>query len=246
MFQDVAELREFYTSPLGQVTTRILRRRVTELWPNLKGQRVLVLGYGTPLMRPMLGNAERTFALMPIKQGVITWPREGPNLTSLADETRLPLQDASVDAVILLHAIECAPHLDAMMEEVWRVLTSGGRILVIAPNRAGLWAHTDRTPFGHGAAFSSRQIRQFLKTHLFIPEREVPALFGPPSNLRFWLALAPAIEEIGRRWFKALAGVHLIEGSKQLYAPSGLRAKARQTASLMPVAKAAPAGLRRG
>ena len=223
MFNDVAELREFYTSPLGQLAQRILRRKMRLIWPDLSGQRVLALGYATPLLRPLLGEAERVMAFMPATQGVIPWPREGPNHTALVDETALPLLDSSVDRVILMHGIECAPLPDEMMSEIWRVLTSSGRLLVIAPNRAGFWAQSDNTPFGHGSAFSQRQIKALLRRHLFIPENEARALFFPPSSAAFWRSTAPMWENIGNRWLKAFAGVHLIESAKQLYVPAGKR-----------------------
>lgn len=242
MFNDVGDLRGFYTSPLGQLAQRYLRRKARSLWPDMRGQRILAIGYGTPLLRPWLDEAERVMAFMPARQGVIPWPQEGPNRTALVDETGLPLLDASVDRIILMHAIECAPQLDALMNEVWRVLTSGGRLLVIAPNRSGLWAQSDSTPFGAGSAFSGPQIKKLLRHHLFIPEREARALFFPPSSRAFWRGAAPMLENIGSRWLGALAGVHLIEASKQLYAPTGKLARTKGYA--MAPAKAVPAGLR--
>lgn len=242
MFTDVAELREFYTSPLGQLTQRLLRRRMRAFWPDLRGQRILALGYATPLLRPLLDEAERVMAFMPAQQGVVPWPQEGPNRTALVDERGLPLLDASVDRVILMHAIECAPMLDPLMEEVWRVLTSGGRLLVVAPNRTGLWAQSEATPFGHGAAFSARQIKQLLRDHLFIPENDSRALFFPPSGASFWRSTAPVWERVGARWLSAFAGVHLVEAAKQLYAPAGKRARTR--AYVAATVRPAPAGLR--
>lgn len=242
MFVDVAELRGFYTSPLGLLARRYLRRKMRELWPDLRGQRVLALGYATPILRPLLNEAERVLAFMPARQGVISWPHEGPNRTTLIDETVLPLLDASVDRIILMHTIETAPERDALMQELWRVLTSNGRMMVIAPNRSGLWAQSDSTPFGAGAAFSSRQIKQLLKNHLFIPERDARALYFPPSQKSFWLGTAPMWERFGQQWMGALAGVHLIEASKQLYIPGGSRAVA--TSYKTHRQKALPAGLR--
>jgi SAM-dependent methyltransferase len=243
MYLNVAELREFYTSPLGKMVQHHLRTAVRELWPQVTGERVMVLGFGTPLLRPFFHEAERVMAFMPAEQGVLPWPTEGPNHVALVDSTALPLQDASVDRIILLHTVECAPRLNEVLNEVWRVLTSGGRLLVIAPNRAGLWAHTDHTPFGQGRAYSSRQLRSLLRQHLFIPEQEQRALLAPPSQSPFWLRLAPTLEKIARRWGKALAGVHIVEGSKQLFAPVGLtKAVARKP---LPLSKPAPIGLRR-
>jgi SAM-dependent methyltransferase len=227
MYADVAELREFYTSSLGQTAQRWLRRHVRGLWPNVRGQAVLALGYGTPLLRPFLDEAERVLAFMPGAQGVVNWPSEGPNRTALVEDTALPLLDASVDRVIILHALESVPQPARLLDEAWRVLTSGGRLIVIAPNRTSWWALSDTTPFGHGAAFSQRQIRALLKQHGFIPEQSRGGLFFPPSAGRIARALTPILEKTGPSWLGPVAGVHLIEASKQLYAPVGTRVSAK-------------------
>jgi hypothetical protein len=49
----------------------------------------------------------------------------------------------------------------ALLREVWRVLAPNGRLLAVVPNRRGLWARIDTTPFGHGRPFSRGQV-----THL--------------------------------------------------------------------------------
>ena len=49
----------------------------------------------------------------------------------------------------------------------------------------------------------------------FQPERHVAALFGPPSEKRFWLRSSGMLEKFGRQVFSSLAGgVFLFEASK--------------------------------
>jgi hypothetical protein len=62
---------------------------------------------------------------------------------------------------------------------------------------------------------------------MFVPERSARALFIPPVRSRFLLGSAPAWEEIGERWFKAFAGVYLVEASKQIYAGVARKAPVR-------------------
>src|SRR3546814_18490430 len=78
------------------------------------------------------------------------WPPEGAGLVSLVEETDLPLPDYSIDRVLLAHGLENADSLRALLREIWRVLTGDGRVLVVVPNRRGLWARSDRTPLGWG------------------------------------------------------------------------------------------------
>jgi hypothetical protein len=98
---------------------------------------------------------------------------------------------------------------------------------VVAPNRRGIWARIDRTPFGHGSPYSPSQLKHTLRENMFVPERSARALFIPPVRSRFLLGSAPAWEEIGERWFKAFAGVYLVEASKQIYAGVARKALVR-------------------
>lgn len=233
MYTDILDLREFYDGSLGQVARRMLRRRLRALWPDVRGAVVLGLGYATPFLGPFRDEAERVIAMMPASQGVTGWPRGGRGLVALSDETCLPLPDLSVDRVIMVHGLEGCDRVRPMMREIWRVLAADGRLLVLAPNRRGLWARADWTPFGHGNPYSSSQLKQLMRDTMFVPERTDHALFIPPLRSRFLLTTAPAWEEIGHRWFKAVAGITIIEASKQVLAGVARRGVERQRRRLI-------------
>ncbi|MBI1209075.1 MAG: methyltransferase domain-containing protein [Azospirillum sp.] len=242
MHTDIVDLREFYQSSIGQVARRMIRRRIRQVWPSGKGMTMAGIGYATPYLRPYLNEAERVLALMPAPQGVTAWPREGPGLTALVEETELPLADLSIDRVLLVHGLEGSEQLRALLREIWRVLSGGGRLLAVVPNRRGLWARADRTPLGHGYPYSASQLKRLLRDALFVPERTDYALFIPPVKSRFSLAWAPAWEEVGERWFKAIAGVTMVEASKQVYAGLGRRATPTPRRLVLPAPEdAAPA-----
>ena len=76
MTADVVDLHAFYGTGLGQMARRALRQRIRHIWPNLRGESVLGLGYATPLLSQFQGEAQRVIALMPASQGVIRWPRD--------------------------------------------------------------------------------------------------------------------------------------------------------------------------
>jgi len=154
---------------------------------------------------------------MPAAQGVIRWPAEEPSLVTLADEAELPLPDLSIDRAILVHALEHSEQLRPMLRELWRVLADGGRILVVVPNRRGIWARLDRTPFGQGLPYTLSQLSRLLRENMFTPIQSASALFMPPTASRFLLAWAPAWEGVGERWFPTFAGVVIIEATKQVY-----------------------------
>ena len=233
MWQDVVDLNAFYASRLGQIARRMIRRRVRALWPDLRGQSVLGLGFATPYLRPFLGEAERVVAVMPASQGVMAWPRDEARLVALVDETELPLPDGSIDRVLLVHAVECSEQLMPMLREAWRVLAGGGRLLVVAPNRRGIWARLERTPFGNGHPFSPPQLSRLLREAMFSPLTTDAALYMPPSASPMMLRAAGAWERIGERWGLPFAGVVIVEAAKQVYAANPERVRRRRFHGVM-------------
>ena len=243
MWQDIIDLNAFYASRLGQTARRIIRRRVRALWPDLRGLSVLGLGFATPYLRSFQGEAERVVAVMPASLGVMAWPRDEDRLVALADESELPMPDGSIDRALLVHAVESSEQLRPMLREIWRVLAGGGRLLVVVPNRRGIWARFERTPFGYGHPFSPPQLSRLLRESMFSPLASETALHMPPSASRMMLRAAGAWERFGERWGLPFAGVVIVEASKQVYAanPERLASAERRRAYRAIMGGAAPA-----
>jgi SAM-dependent methyltransferase len=236
MFIDVVDMRDFYDGRLGQIARQMIGRRLRLMWPDLKAHRLLGLGYATPYLRPFLAEAERVAALMPAAQGVLGWPSEGPNRAALTEEGELPLPDFSIDRVLLVHSLEFSEQVRPLLKEVWRVLAGGGRLIVVVPNRRGIWARFDNTPFGQGSPFTPSQLSHLLREEGFTPERNAAALFVPPSVSRVLLRSAPVWEKLGERWFAAFGGVVLVEATKQIYEkPIPVRAQKKRRRVYLPM-----------
>jgi len=241
MFLDVVDLRSFYAQPLGVVTRRILSRAIRARLPDVRGQAVLGIGYATPYLGAFREEAERCIAIMPAAQGVVRWPSAVPTLAALADETALPLPNASVDRVIAVHLLEMTPDAAEMLREVWRVLAPGGRLLAVVPNRRGVWARLDSTPFGNGRPFSRGQVVRLLREALFTPVGWDEALYFPPVSSRWLLRTATAWERAGGGLSLPFAGVHVVEATKQLYRPAAVKRPALAPV-MEPVFQGVPAG----
>ncbi|KPL53893.1 class I SAM-dependent methyltransferase [Prosthecomicrobium hirschii] len=232
MYLDIVDLRNFYGEPLGRVTRSILGQRLRAMWPKVAGDRLLGIGHATPYLRPFKDEAERVIGFMPAQMGVVNWPSEGPSATALVHEQDLPLPDSSMDRVLLVHCLEMAEKPADVLREVWRVLAPGGRLIAAVPSRTGIWARMETTPFGYGRPFSRGQMDKLLKDTLFSPIDWQGALFTPPFQRRFLVRSAPAIERIGQRFWPALAGVILVEATKQMYQGLPARARARERRSV--------------
>jgi SAM-dependent methyltransferase len=172
---------------------------------------------------------------------VVKWPTVRPALSTLVDELELPLPDAAVDRVLLVHCLEMSHDPAALLREAWRVMAAGGRLLAVVPNRRGLWARMDTTPFGHGRPYSRTQINQILRETWFTPTGWSEALYVPPVPRGWFLRAAFAWERTGATISAPFAGVHLVEATKQVYrAIPARRVKRRLMPALEPALAPAP------
>jgi SAM-dependent methyltransferase len=219
---------EFYGSARGAVTARLLRERLLAMWPSAAGDALLGIGYTMPYLRLWRDQASRCIALTPAQMGAARWPPGLPNLSCAAEEDCLPFADLTFDRIILVHGLEMAENGRRLLREVWRVLKDDGRLLIVVPNRAGMWAYRENTPFGHGLPYSTGQLGRLLAGGLFRVEQRDAALWMPPSRMRVVLRSAPLFERAGRRMAPGLAGVTLTEAVKDVYAAMPLRAVPRR------------------
>ena len=219
MHLDVVDLRAFYyRTRLGRAAKEALKEVVEDMWSDVRGQTVVGFGFATPFMRNFLGNAGRVISLMPGQQGVMPWPNNEKNISCLVEETSWPINAGTVDKLIIAHGLETCERPDALLAEIWRVLAPGGSVIFIVPNRAGLWAQRDGTPFGFGRPYSLGQLESQLRKNKLYPERQLSALYLPPSKKRFWLRTHKFWETIGRRLqSKLMAGALVVEATKQVY-----------------------------
>jgi len=227
MNMDIVDLREFYASPLGRLSINAISMGLVPVWPSLGGERLLGLGYATPYLDKFRGDAERTFAFMPAAQGAVNWPQAEPSATALVFDEELPLADASIDRILMMHSLEHSENPLESLREMWRVLAPGGRLVVVVPNRRGVWARFEHTPFGSGRPFSRSQLQMLLRNAMFTPSSWSDALYFPPSKRQWVRRFSGLFERSGRRLWAAFPGVIIVEATKRLY--QGLPVSARQS-----------------
>jgi SAM-dependent methyltransferase len=217
--------RDFYASATGLVTARILRERLRGFWPKLERREILGLGHAAPYLRLWREEAARILCASLPETDTVPWPPDGPGLCARVEDDILPFPDLSFDNVLLVHGLEHTENARRMLREVWRVLKDDGALLIVAPNRRGLWAHMENNPFGQGRPYSPGQLTRLLTRNLFSIGRRDKALFLPPFESRLMLRGAGAWETVGRTLAPRFAGVVMVEARKELY---GLMPKAAQ------------------
>ena len=231
MYDDVIALRNFYKTPLGQHVVGQVHPHVTRFWQTDASCCNVIVGYGIGWLPPASCNYKmpvNLVSLMLARSGVIAWPESGPVRSGLVDSHALPLPDVHIDRLLLAHALEFDTEPGRLLDECWRVLDGTGRLLVVAPNRRGLWARLENMPFGHGRPYSSRQLCELLETHGFVTKRTYRAVYLPPLNNRAMMRFAATIERLGQRFWPALGGLLFVEAEKKLYAAAGNTSKIRR------------------
>lgn len=219
MYDDIAEFRGFYQTRLGRCVSDLIRRHIGTFWEGGSSLATACLGYGFPFADKMA----LPLVFMPARRGGVVWPLTSSVRSCLVEPDFLPLPDVSLDRLLLAHALEFEHDPGRVLDECWRVLDGAGRLLIIVPNRSGLWARAERSPFGHGRPFSGRQLRRLLKLHGFETRRTHRAVFIPPIAGQFFRRFALVIESIFVRLWPAMGGVLLVEAEKILYAASTKR-----------------------
>jgi SAM-dependent methyltransferase len=202
---------------LGLLTRRIIARHLRTQWPQTRGLRLLGYGFAVPYLRPFQIDTERAVAAMPAQQGVVAWPAEKV-LTTLTEEAALPFPDAFFDRIVVVHGLEGADAIRPLLRQLWRVLAPEGRMLLIAPNRTSLWAQLERSPFAVGRPFSRGELDRLLRDALFQPVAWERALYVPPFRGRRLIRSGAGWDRLLRRLFPGLAGVHMVEATKTIYA----------------------------
>ncbi len=230
MRPQVEELANWYQSRAGMRAAQALASAVAPLIRRGTTERILALGYCAPLLDGFdPRSVERLILACPVDQGGLPWPRPQQNLVAEVDELALPFQDALFDQALVIHALEHAAPARRLLRELWRVLAPGGSVVIVAPNRSGLWVHMEATPFGHGAPFGKGQVCRMLDDALFEIDHRRTLLAVPPTPFLGWLD-RPVMKIVPK-----LGGLHIIRAVKR-DGPSVLpvgRVRRRRTGPLL-------------
>ena len=198
----------------------------------------------------------------PPADDVSTTRLDGPAVHLHSEFDALPFPSASLDLVVMPHALELArdPHLT--LREVERVLMPDGRLMITGFNPASLWGLRQRAGrlrrrAGLGSAqdlFLPRagdfigywRLRDWLRLLGFEVEAGRFGCWRPPFTTERWLQRTAWMDTLGDRWWPVFGAVYYLHAVKRVrgmrlvgLAKRDLRTK-RQAAGVVAQRRPAP------
>ena len=183
------------------------------------GESIAGFGYAVPYLETFLAGKKLVSSLSPAAQGAVVWPAEGPRRSMLVHDDMFPLEDESFDRIIEVHGLELIADADAHLSEIWRILKPEGRLLLVVPNRRGLWAGSDKTPFGNGRPYSLGQLQELVSAARLRPMRTGSVAHFAPFDTAFGIAAARGFERIGAKILPHFSGMLVVEAIKEMAEP---------------------------
>lgn len=227
MFPSSYDFHEYYLTQAAQSAARAVTRRLQSWWPHtaLSQKTLCGLGYALPYLAAYEETSMRRMAFLPAPFGPIGWPVETKNQTAVVNRTALPLPDESIDRLLLVHELEFAEDPAGVLLEAWRVLKPDGKLILVTPNRHGLWARAEHTPFGFGRPYTLKQAHRLLTDARFTLDRHCGVLLFPNLHASAFGRVVAHLAEPLAAYIPALSGLVVVEASKRLYTPVFLKHK---------------------
>lgn len=227
---DVVDLKEFYRSVLAEKVKDIIKKMLTCLRKNDLGKRTLFVGFGAPYS----DISKNEFLLMHAHFGALAWPDSNKGRVALSYENEWAFSDHLFDEIIIIHGLEYAQNANDLLQECYRCLCPEGRLVVITPNRRGIWIHSGKTPFSFGHPYTLSQLSSLLKKNDFIPLDATRGLYSFPTttwlmNLASWV-----FERIASSTLQKFSGLVGVTAVKRVYAGIPIKKLERQRPIVVP------------
>ena len=136
----VYDLKQFYSRRAGRLVRRLISSHIATIWDEAESMDVLGYGYAVPYLRVLGDKGNNCVAAMSDNSGVHLWPEKANNPVCLSREDELPFATESLDRILVVHGFEFSDNPDALIHELWRVLKSNGRLLLVVPTSLICWA----------------------------------------------------------------------------------------------------------
>lgn len=204
------------------------RAELMTMLPTLYGYHLVFVGEAALATMVQSSLISHQILINHHKQGKIS---QLSYLQSAADA--IPLQNESVDVVILSHALEHAKHPHEVLREAHRVLIPEGHLIITGINPTSLWGlwyswkqMKGRIP-SQGRMISQSKLKDWLSLLNFQIIKSERYFYRPPLKFSPLLNQLEFMERWGRRILPFCAGAYTLLAVKRVIPLTPIRARWR-------------------
>lgn len=207
-------IHNWFCTPRGcslvEAECRLLSQRLACLY----ARHVLQVGAFDRGQRPALFHVARQWVLD-------DWP--GGPVDIAASPVELPLQNETMDIVVLIHQLEFSDYPHQILREAERVLSPEGHMMVLGFNPISLWglrslfaSRRHGGPPSIGRYRSQARIEDWMRLLGLEIERKEQLRFSPPLNNSRLFGRLRRREDVGPSFLRWVGGIHLTIGQKRV------------------------------
>ena len=220
-----ARYDEWYTTPLGRAVDNLEKDLFYRFARPRPGERVLDAGCGTGRLSEELAKRGLYVTAVDCSDAMLEVAR-----TRLGNHERiqlyranieaLPLRESNFNLVVAFTVLEFTPRPDIALQQLWRVVRPGGRLVVAALNRLSLWARQRRKAppdsiWAHAHFFTPWElIRLVHRVTSGEPYVWSSAVFIPPWAGSYLIARAGLIEKVCRPFLRPFGALVILRVDK--------------------------------
>ena len=228
MSERIIELSQWWPSPAGRYLLAWEQAQIDAWVSDLFGYNALQLGW--PVLSALQANRmPHRWLALPTAGGP-----DALGAAMVCDPAALPLAPASLDLLVLPHALEGSADPHQVLREAERVLVPDGRLIIAAFNPNSWWGmqHTrarwcDRLgvrAFGADRPFvpetgefiGAWRLRDWLRLLGFEIEHERRGCYAPAVQSERWLQRHAWMDRMGPRWWPFLGAVQMVVAVKRV------------------------------
>lgn len=218
-------LDHWYEQPLGAAFAQAQQAEIEMLLPKLKGQRLLQLGFNPGVNLESKSLIPYHISLAPDMGCKQSDPFVAGSYHAL------PFLSESIDVVLINQVLEFESDLHLVLDEVWRILTGEGQVMIMGFHALSLWGlircfknKQAPTPW-RGHFHSLFEVKRALTKLNFNILNSKTFFFRPPIQNDYLLSCLEILEKCGSALWPIFGAGYWVVAQKKILATPPLRSR---------------------
>ncbi len=220
----LAGLRQWYASPPGAAVALLEQTMSREVLADLFGYHIVQIG--DPCSGALLDHSRISHRVV-----IGTSVRMDTGGSLIANPDQLPIEQNSIDVVVLPHTLELATNAHGVLRETERILIGDGYLVILGFNpwsTYGLWRRAlgwrGFAPWS-GQFLSLNRVNDWLGLLGFDVSHIARTSFRPPIQNTRWHQRLEFLERLGGYFWPIFGNVYVILAQKRIATVTPIRAR---------------------